>query len=215
MEITGIVPHKQKKGVYRVYIDGRYSCSVHSEVLLKFRLKKGQKIGEIEKLRSAESLYSALNYALLLLKYCSRTEEEIYQRLRRKKYNDETITRTINKLEHLALLNDERLAQTWTENSLQSGKGMNLIRQELCRKGIDKNIIDDTIEKLKPTPEQEYESAKKLFKKKIKECKNLTGEKIYHRIGGYLARRGFSPDTINRLFRNWKEEFKEIPLGLE
>ena len=76
-------------------------------------------------------------------------------------------------------------------------------------------MIKRTLEKLKLTPEQEYNIAKKLFDKKIKGCKNIPIKKVYPRVTSYLARRGFSLDTINRLFRDWRKEFSEIPLGLD
>jgi regulatory protein len=210
--ITDIVPDRKKKGIYRVFTDGDYSFSLHAELLVRYGLKQGKTIEDPGKLDSEESFLSAYDYALLLLDYGNRSEKEIEQRLLRKKYGSETISRVSEKLKYLGLLNDEKLAERWTENRLRSGIGVNLIRQELYKKGVAGDTVKKTLETLKPTPEQEYKSAKVLFQKKIKGCRNLPPEKVYPRVSSYLARRGFSPGTINKLFRDWKKEFSEISL---
>lgn len=151
----------------------------------------------------------ALDYAFMLLKYRNRTEKEIREKLKKKKYPPDTAENVVNKLKDLKFVDDKKFAEEFTKYNLEKGKGIILIRLELLRKGIAREILDPAIEEFKPSREQEYENAKILFYKKLKSCRKLPVEKIYSRISGHLARKGFSVETINRLFSEWKGELKE------
>jgi regulatory protein len=151
----------------------------------------------------------ALNYCYLLLKYRNRAEKEIIDKLKQKNYCETTINLVINKLKSLNFINDEKYATEYIKYNLEKGKGIIYIKNQLIKKGIKKEIIADSIDKLKPTADSEYESAKLLFNKKIKQYENLPVNKIYNRISGYLARRGFSLETINKLFIEWNNDLKE------
>lgn len=151
----------------------------------------------------------ALNYAFLLLKYRNRTEKELEEKLSKKKYSKEVIIQTINKLKLLGLVDDNKFSKEFARYHLEKGKGIYLIKKELQKKKIDREIIENTLNELKPTEEEELIRAKMSFDKKIKQCQNLPPEKIYSRVGGFLARKGFSIEIINKLFRHWKKDFEE------
>lgn len=210
MLLTKILPHPYKKGFFKLYFDGKYSCTAHKETLLELKLKIGSRLDDISGLLSAEKPRNAFDYAALLLSYGDRSEKELQKRLRLKKYDAGLISRTIEKLKRLGFVDDEKFAGRFIGNRLRSGRGINLIRQELYGKGIDKDIVKRELEKLKPSPEDEYARAKELFDKKLKACGKLPDNKVYSRLGGYLARRGFTPGTINRVLGAWKDKFREL-----
>ncbi len=109
----------------------------------------------------------------------------------------------LNKLKSQKFVNDVEFAKGWIEQRTRvRPKGWRAIEFELRQKGINKNIIKNLEFKIKNENEEyklernEKQLALDLAQKKIRTIKDLSKEKIYQRIGGFLARRGFDMDII-------------------
>lgn len=152
---------------------------------------------------------SPLNYCFWLLRYCDRTEKEIREKLSRKKYGSNAIRQTMDKLKKLGLINDKKFTINWINYRLSAKKGLNLIKLELRKKSVPEDIIKETIEEFQFSPETEIAQAEEIFYKKIKQYKKLTPDKVYRRLGGFLARQGYSMETVKQIFRKWNDDFKE------
>ena len=86
-------------------------------------------------------------------------------------------------------------AQNWISSRLKRPFGINRIRQELITKGVDKQIIQEEIEKLFiDYGEEEIVCA--LAKRQSSKYKNIEPNKVKNRVYGYLMRRGFNTDSI-------------------
>ncbi|MFH2070692.1 MAG: regulatory protein RecX [Elusimicrobiota bacterium] len=151
-------------------------------------------------------MFTAIEYALLLLKYKNRTEKEISGKLKRKNFTETAIRETIEKLKRLKLLDDEKFARTFIETKLGSGRGINRIILELKNKGVSTQNLDETLKEYGDTQEQQFETACRLFENKTRTYSKLPPEKIYRRTGGFLSRRGFSSDIIRKVFNEWEKE---------
>lgn len=147
-------------------------------------------------------LQKAKNYAFLLLKYRLRSEEEIYRRLKKKKFDEEIIKETIAYLKDRGFLNDRIFARTWIESRLSKPLGLTRIKQELKSKGIDVEIINEQFKAIKNNYAEE-DIVLKIAKERIKRFKEIDRRKAKRRVFAYLLRRGFSADVvidaINRL----------------
>jgi len=140
------------------------------------------------------------NYACKLLKYRSRSEKEIREKLKQKKFSESTITDTLCWLKEKKYLDDRKFAQEWRESRKRKGYSEKYIRWELKQKGILTEIVNsdfDEQEELLP----DKEVAKKLVEKKIKQYKNLEPEKRKQRIQNLLLRRGFSWEIIEEILK--------------
>jgi len=81
------------------------------------------------------------------------------------------------------------------ENRLRfKPRSLRLIKLELKQKGI----APETINNLELTIDNDLESAKKLVEKRIERLKGLPKQKIYEKLGRYLASKGFNWDTIKK-----------------
>jgi len=97
------------------------------------------------------------------------------------------------------LVDDKRFAKLWARTRSQlSPRGFSLIRMELLSKGIDRDIIDHTLDELKEDFDEE-EIARGLFNSRLRLVKGLDRAKAKQRLFGYLKRRGFSSNTIYKL----------------
>lgn len=140
-------------------------------------------------------------YAFLLLKFRPRSSKEISQRLKRKKFDPKTIKEVTVYLEEKGFLNDREFTRAWIEARLKRGFGFKRIRRELGLKGIDKEILDSQIHKIK----QHYcekDTLKQLAEQRWRKLSGVNPQKAKQRLFGYLARRGFAPELIIEEVRN-------------
>jgi len=154
------------------------------------------------KVKFIDLLSKAKNYAFLLLKFRPRSEKEIYQRLKKKKFDDRIIKETIAFLKDKDFINDNYFAKAWVESRLKRPLGLRRIKQELRIKGIGKEIIDSQIDEIKKNYSEE-DIVAEIARERFNRLKNIEPEKAKRRLYAYLLRRGFSPeiviDVINKL----------------
>ncbi len=152
--------------------------------------------------RVSLELQRAKNYAFLLLKFRLRSEKEIYQRLKKKKFPEGIIQETLFFLRDKKFIDDNFFAKTWIESRLKKPLGLRRIKIELRQKGIDKEIIDSQLSEIKKGY-SEQEIVIKTAQQRLNKLKGIEPIKAKSRVYGYLLRRGFSPeviiDTINQI----------------
>ncbi|MEK6647417.1 MAG: regulatory protein RecX [Candidatus Firestonebacteria bacterium] len=151
----------------------------------------------------------AKNYALNLLSFRNRSEKEIKERLKQKKFDSETTEEVINRLKTVELIDDDKFAKSWIKNRLiGKPRGKNLIKQELYQKGIKKEIIESSINEIY-LKETEEELAFKLAQKKAVSYSKLDKTKAKYKLYRFLIGRGFESEliekTVNKIFQNDRE----------
>jgi len=213
MKITKIEKQKRRQNFYSLFLDGKYAFRLHKDVLFDLKWKIGQEVNqqEIKRVTRLEQLKEARDYAFLLLSYRGRSCQEITERLLRKKYEREIIQEVVEELKRLHYLDDRAFAIEWVESRLKEKRGKILIRRELLKKGIEKEVIDDSIsESFEKIASNEDELAWQAIERKIPRYQKLEKSKAYRRIKDFLIRRGFSIDTtentLNKFFQNYRKD---------
>ena len=140
--------------------------------------------------------------AFRLLKYRLRSENELRQRLRKKKIPEDIIEETVLFLKEKKFIDDRQFARLWTDSRLRGNLGLRRINIELKQKGLRQELIDETIDEMRRSYDEEkivYALAQEQWKK----LKKLTRDKARQRLYAWLLRRGFSVeaviDTINKI----------------
>lgn len=142
-----------------------------------------------------EALQKARDYAFLLLKFRLRSEKELCQRLKKKRFDEEIIRDTVSFLKDKGFIDDDLFAKAWIESRIKKPLGLRKIRQELNLKGMDKEIIDTQISEIKKNyPEEDL--VKKIAKVRLGKLKDIEPASARRRVYAYLLRRGFSPEII-------------------
>jgi regulatory protein len=208
MIITKILKDKHRKERYIVTIEGRSPFPVTAEILVKHNLKHGLDIDEdtLAAISSENENKLALEASLNLLSYSQRSSKELAERLKLKKFSPAAINKALDRLNELGYLNDTALAKNLLTLRRLQGKGTELIKFEMKRKGIPANIITDTLADNRITADEEALEILPLAKKKFKQASRDTSEKAVQKLMGFLARRGFSPDTVSRVLKLLKKE---------
>ena len=140
-------------------------------------------------------LQKARGYAFLLLKFRPRSENELRQRLKKKKFNSEIIESTVSFLKDKGFIDDNYFAKTWIESRIKKPLGIRRLKAELSIKGINKEIIDTQINEIKKSyPEEDIVGG--IARDRLNKLKGIDSQKARKRVYAYLLRRGFSPETV-------------------
>ena len=161
-----------------------------------------------------DDLYqSLLNASFHFISFRPRSEKEIRDFLTKKVHgksvdNGKRIEQVLERLRELEYLDDVKFIRWWVEQrSTYRPKGRRLLEQELLNKGIDKNLIVESLKTLSTTSpaggEKEFmneiDLAKKAIKKKLKLWEKLPRLVFKQKVYAFLSRRGFSWDTIHQV----------------
>lgn len=148
-----------------------------------------------------KELQKAKNYALKLLTYRQRSEQEIKDRLTQKGYELTIVEQIVDFLKDYKLINDQEFVKQYIYSKITGPKpmGPNRIKYELIQLGIDKNTIEESLGAI--DHQSELELAKKLVEKTIN--KSTTTPKL-HKLVGLLQRRGFSYTIIKEVLDNFE-----------
>src|SRR3989339_1301564 len=107
-------------------------------------------------------MISPFDFACKILKYSAKTEKEITDRLRTRKLDETEIKQTVEKLKKYNFLNDTRYITEYIESKLESGYGLELIKEKLLEKGIEETLLKQVAKELNLGEEQELASASKV-----------------------------------------------------
>jgi regulatory protein len=150
----------------------------------------------------ALAFQKAKEYSFLLLKFRLRSEKEISERLKKKKFPEQVIKAAVAFLKEKKFIDDKEFARTWIESRIKRPLGLRRLKEELRAKGIDKEIIETNIREIK----QDYPEADivaEVAAEKLSRIKGVEPQKAKSRVYAYLLRRGFSSevviDTINKI----------------
>lgn len=141
------------------------------------------------------SALKARSYAFLLLKYRQRSEKEIIDRLKKKKFPEELINETIVFLREKKFIDDLAFSQAWIRERLAHSIGPRRLKQELKSKGISEEIIENNLREAQESY-SEAETVRELAASRFNRLKNVEPGAAKRRIYAYLLRRGFSPETV-------------------
>ncbi len=207
MTIETIVKSKRKGKAFVNFTDESFSSlHLNIDVILAFNLKKGLTLQEslFTQIVSAQSLIDAKRSAYSFATYKPRSEYEVRNKLKEKKFDNETIEKCITFLYEFKLLDDKQFAVTFSKSYLlRKPSGLSRIRQELKLKGLSETIIESTIVNLN-TSSNQLEEALKAGDKKLRILKDKPKDKQKSSMISFLQARGFSWDIIKQVLINYE-----------
>ena len=143
-----------------------------------------------------EVLKTAKSQAFKHLSYRDRSKKEVALYLKKKGHPPSVIQTTLQELEELNYINDQRFAMEWGRWRVEVKRfGKKRLQHELSVKGVSSNIIETALTALYDShPEKDLALA--CANKKLVSLQGLEPEKKKRRLAQYLQRRGFSSDII-------------------
>tara|TARA_B100001123_G_C14995597_1_gene901431 strand:+ start:252 stop:875 length:624 start_codon:yes stop_codon:yes gene_type:complete len=172
-----------------------------ADFVFKFGLRVGLKIRRdtIVKLLQAEEIMQAKNFAIRLLQEKEiYTKPELLEVLSREGFSREGINTSIEDLEKAGFIKDKTFAQNWIRRREKSNpRGKEVLKLELAGKGVALSTIDQVLSSIDPN--RELDTALRLAEKQVKRYKSLEPHVAKRRLHGFLARRGFSYNTVGQV----------------
>lgn len=150
----------------------------------------------------------ALDYAVSLLSQRDYAAGEIQQKLLRLGYRPQTVEMVLYKLTSNNLIDDAQFARQWAASRARRSLGKARIAQELRRKGVDKEHMEEALEAL--DEDDMLRCAEELARKGFARAKS--GEdprKTIQRVMAQLARRGYGYDVAKEAIRRALENAEE------
>jgi regulatory protein len=154
---------------------------------------------------------AALEIAVHFLGTRPRTRWELERRLRRARTDETVIADTLDRLVEFGYLDDAAFARWWGEQrDRHAPRGRRMIEAELRQHGVPREVIEAyRLEHAAPDraledaslPGTEADRARDALERHLR-GRALPGEpKALQRIGMYLIRRGFDPETARAAIR--------------
>jgi regulatory protein len=217
-KITLIEPQKKSKERVNIFLDGQFAFGLSLELVYEKKLAIGQVLSEQHTidLVQADQVEKLTNKSLRFLSFRPRSEKEIRDNLvlaEKRKRRDEkseiesgqygkSIDKVIDKLKKLDQINDLEFAHWWVEQrSRFNPRGASIIKAELFKKGVDKEIIHEVLNK-----EGEEELALKFLEKKKQFLKIMGEGEFKTKMTQGLVRRGFTWDVAKKAVDTLLEE---------
>ena len=201
--ITAIELQKRNKHRYNLYINDFFAMGISEDVIIEHSLANGVKITDefYESVLKTEEESKAFNSALTYISFKARSKMNVVKKLKDKGYDDNIIEGAIIKLEHLGYIDDCAYTKAFINDKQNLQKaGARLIKQELCRNGVSKNLIEEVLEKI-IDEDSEYQRALELANKKYKTLNSANRQENYRKISGLLGRKGYSFNIISKVLK--------------
>ena len=192
--ITAIKVQKRDKQRVNIYVDGEFTFGVSRIVAAWLQVGQTLTDEKISQLRSEELDEVAYRRALKIISYRNRSVSEVRQHLRKKQISDEIIDHVVYRLDQNGLLDDNQFANLWVENRNEfRPRSHRMLAIELRKKGIGEDIITQVLENTTADEELAYNAAQK----QVRRYRTLDWQDFRRKLGSFLARRGFSYETVN------------------
>lgn len=204
MKITKIEQQKRNKDRFSLFIDDEFYMGIDQDVIIKHYLTKGMEVDEkfLNEIIKTEEQNKSNNTALNYISFKPRSEKEVRTKLKDKEFDEDIIDNTIEFLYKYNYINDYDYGKALINDKKNFKKaGKNLLKQELYKKGIDKDTIEELIEESYDYDE-EYEMAYAVAIKKYNLIKNEDKNSIYRKLYSLLGRKGYAFEIINKVVKN-------------
>lgn len=203
MKITALKIQVRDKDRVNVFVDGKYRFSLDITQVAELGIKNGaeyseDELAELENESQFGKLYTrSLEYALIRPRSQREMRDYLYRKTRdtrtktgsiKKGVSVELTERVFDRLAGKGYIDDEKFARFWVENrNLRKGSSKRKLQAELIAKGVDRQIIEQT---LGESERSDAEEIQKIIAKKASKYGDP------QKLIAYLARQGFRYDDI-------------------
>ena len=149
-----------------------------------------------------EELVRAKRRALYLLTEMDRTEKELYDKLRKTGYSEETVSAAMEYVRSFGYIDDARYARKYIE-SYRNRKSRLKMTYDMTAKGVDREVIEDAFREYEEYDETDL--IRRLAGKKLR-GKDLSEPGVYQKTAAYLARRGFASGDIVKVLQSFSSQ---------
>ena len=166
-------------------------------------------VPEAERVHAAAAFDQAMMHAMNGLSRRAMSELEVKQKLKQKDHTEAVIAQVVSRLHELALLDDEAFGRALIRDlKNRQPAGPRLMKQKLAQKGLDSVLIDQLVDEALQASDP-VEDALALAHKRLPRLQGLDAATRKRRLYGQLARRGFTPETLDQVMNQLADELRD------
>jgi regulatory protein len=188
MKITSIKQQVKNPERVSIFVDGKYEFSLSLDELVKYKLKNNDELdkADVKKFKKISADGKLRGRALEWLMNRPHSEREFRDYLYKKKVEPEHIDSLVNEFTEKGYLDNAKFAAWFTELQARRGKSDRAIRAGLFKKGIGRELVDETIDE---GAGEEADRLKAMIEKKRKLSRYKNDPQ---KLMQYLVSQGFS-----------------------
>jgi len=210
-KITLVQPQKKNPHRFNIFLDDKFAFGADEDLVVNRRLVLGKIIesGDLEKMLFEAEVGKLMERMYRLFSVRNRSEKEVRDYLKqlsfkRKLKDKEEISQLaidflIERLKQKGMLNDIEFAQNWV-SSRSKKKGKIAIKIELMKKGVSREVINESLGQVRD--EDEIKLAEQTLERKLKNWINLPQMEFRKKAYDFLLRRGFSYEIVKNVVEN-------------
>ncbi len=184
----------------KVYLEEQFAFVLYKGELSRYGIKEEAEISEEIKQQVLEEVIAkrAKMRAMYLLKDMDRTEEQLRTKLRQNLYPEEIVEKAIAYVKSFGYIADDSYAERFVMGR-QATKSRREIYMALCQKGIEKELIENTLERCYEFYDEKDTIRNLMRKKRFSPgtCTDAEKKKIYE----YLMRKGFRGEDVRQVIQ--------------
>ncbi len=205
MKITKMTQSKHVSDRWYVQLEDGSRIQVGLGMIAEYSLYTGRELAETEldELRQSAGKNEIKARALRILGARSMSGKEMFDKLVQKGADEHSAAETVAWLVGLGYINDREYAGMVVRHYAAKGYGARRVRDELRRRGIEREIQDEAMAAMPDTDS----AVDTLLAKKL--GGRAPDRKDIKKAADMLLRRGFSWDEINGALRRYEYEAEE------
>ena len=200
---------KDKSNKYKVLIDDE-EIVLYDDIIIKYNLlmKSEIDVSTYNEMIKENSLLLGYYEAIKYITKKMRSKKEIEEYLIKKGLNSKEIKETIKKLEDNKFINEDIYLKAYISDQINlTNNGVNKIKKNLLKLGLDNNKIDDYLSKIDECIF--LDKIDKYIEKKIKFNKNTSSYMLKNKIIIDLVNLGFNKEDIISELNKFEIDDKE------
>ena len=200
---------KDKSNKYKVLIDDE-EIVLYDDIIIKYNLlmKSEIDVSTYNEMIKENSLLLGYYEAIKYITKKMRSKKEIEEYLIKKGLNSKEIKETIKKLEDNKFINEDIYLKAYINDQINlTNNGVNKIKKNLLKLGLDNNKIDDYLSKIDECIF--LDKIDKYIEKRIKFNKNTSSYMLKNKIIIDLVNLGFNKEDIVSELNKFEIDDKE------
>ncbi len=203
MKIEKIIrPEKKKEGFTLILKDDageETEVAVSSEVFFKRPFKEGSEVDmeDLSELIFEDKKIKAREISLSMLDRGLKTRKEIEKKLTAEEIPEDAAWEVLSSLEGYGYIDDRHLSEVFIDSKISS-RGKLKIKYDLMKKGVDRNVIEESFSD--EISEKELEGLEDSARRKYISLRNRETDrrKIWEKLTRFLLSRGYEYDAVKK-----------------
>ena len=192
---------KTNSGKYRIEFDNHERFVTYDDVILKNHLLFQKEVDSktLVELTKDTEYYDIYNKLIKMITTKLRSKKEVYEYLEKRMVDPKDQETIIQKLTDLGFINDRNFSAAYASDRLYlSNDGPNKIKGDLCRFGVEENIVEDVMSSL--DEEEITNKLRKIITKKMNHNHKYSSYVLKQKLAVELVNLGYDRDMILSLY---------------